>query len=333
MKYAPGDKIALKSDQREGRIIGYIDPHTAEVMLKDGETVNVTEDDLEYPYLNMFRRESRKNTDKKIKKYHTQKEEFKQERIPKGLLLGFWPVYFSEDFDDLVDDIKIHFYNDTNDEVEFYYNYSDDHSKGIELRKTLKAYEDVYIHTIAFESLNDHPKFSLQLAPKGEELEDISLKLKPKKIFDGIASLSEKHLPTYYHTIAKDIYEVYLPEKKDDLNTSPSIFNVPRSDESLAEPPPQSDDFIDLHIHALFPEDWQGIPKNEILKLQVNIFHDFFSEAIQNKIKKITILHGIGTGKLRAAVHEILENSIFVEKYENELHPQFGYGATIVWLR
>ncbi len=331
MKYATGDKIALKSDQREGRIIGYLDAKTAEVILTDGETISISEDELEYPYLNMFRKASREKNKKEIKKYHTEREDFTQERIPKGLLMGFWPKYFSEDFDDLIETIKIYFYNDTTDDIEFYYSYSDDHSSGLEVRKRLKPYEDVYLHSIPFDSLNDHPSFTLRLAPIDEEPIDVALQLRPKTLFDELSMLSDQQLPAYYKKVADSIHEIYVPSVEDGPTLTSEMMMSGPSSSSIVRP--ATDDFIDLHIHALFPEDCQSIPPSDILSTQIDTFRRFLAEAIRTRQPRITIMHGIGTGVLRTQIHQILDESAFISRYENELHPEYGYGATIAWIR
>ncbi len=337
MKFSKGDKIALKGQNKEGRIVRYLSDTLVEVILTDTSLVEVEEDQLEYPYLNWFRKESRKKSDEQTIKYRKPNEDFEQEKKPKGLLLGIHPEYFSTDFDDLVDTLKIYFYNDTADELDFLYTYTDKSTELIEVKKRLKPYENFYLHSIPFSHLNDRPKLSLKLAPTGEPLSHIKIPFSPKSIYSAIEALHKKELPAHFIQLGSDIYSIYIPDSTDtEFSVSEGLASISKSKKAKASENKNSSPLsptLDLHIEALEPIDYKSISSSDILLHQLQAFRTFMAEAIQNQESKITIIHGIGKGKLKEEIHNLLAQNSFVKKYQNELHPLYGYGATEIWLK
>ncbi len=330
MKYARGDKVAIKGKQKEGRVVRYLQGDTVEVALEDNTIIEISESELEFPYLNWFRKESQKKTKDSIKKYKQREADFAQERTPNGILLGFYPEYFSDEFDDLIENVKIYFYNDSPDEIDFLYSYTDKDTELIEVKKKVAAYENFYLHGIALSQLSEHPKFKLKLSPTGEPLTDIALKINPNKLYKNLIELNQESLPAYFIKLGDSIYSIYVPQtidlrKLDQIKVKKTISEAPIST-------PDST-VLDLHLDALYPEDHTSIAKPEALGHQIQAFRDFMSRSIKEKQSKITVIHGIGKGKLREQIHALLESNPFVKKYQNELHPSYGYGATEIWLK
>ncbi len=330
MKYSRGDKVAIKGKQKEGRIVRYLSDDRVEVALDDNTLIEISEEELEFPYLNWFRKESQKKTKDSIKKYKHREADFSQERTPNGILLGFYPEYFSDEFDDLIEHIKVYFYNDSSDEIDFLYGYADDSTELIEVKKKVAAYENFYLHTLAQSQLSEHPKFTLKLSPAGEPLADIALKINPNKLYKNLIALNQQSLPAYFIKIGESIYSIYVPETIDLSKLEQIKVNKIVSDTPTTKP---DKTVIDLHLEALYPDDYTSIAKPEALGHQMQAFRDFLNKSIKEKQPKITVIHGIGKGKLREQIHAVIESNTFVKKYQNELHPSYGYGATEIWLK
>jgi dsDNA-specific endonuclease/ATPase MutS2 len=47
----------------------------------------------------------------------------------------------------------------------------------------------------------------------------------------------------------------------------------------------------------------------------------------------LTVVHGLGTGRLKEEIHQILTHTKEVDSYRNVHHPLFGFGATEVFFR
>jgi len=60
---------------------------------------------------------------------------------------------------------------------------------------------------------------------------------------------------------------------------------------------------------------------------------DYLTACCEKKIFQVRIIHGKGTGTLRATVHSILSKHPLVSSFSLD-HPEYGgWGATIVWLK
>jgi len=61
----------------------------------------------------------------------------------------------------------------------------------------------------------------------------------------------------------------------------------------------------------------------------------FISDSILNSLNEVKILHGTGTGALKKAVIEVLQNSNAIKSYKHEEIGEYGvnYGVTVVILK
>ena len=64
----------------------------------------------------------------------------------------------------------------------------------------------------------------------------------------------------------------------------------------------------------------------------MNYFTRCLENAIANKLKKVTFIHGVGTGVLKTAIKEIVKDYNNVEIQDSSMH-QFGYGAMDIIIR
>ncbi|HEX6191742.1 MAG TPA: Smr/MutS family protein, partial [Chitinophagaceae bacterium] len=55
--------------------------------------------------------------------------------------------------------------------------------------------------------------------------------------------------------------------------------------------------------------------------------------AMAHHLPSMIVIHGVGTGKLRDEVHEILKYRRGVKTFVNQYDPRFGYGATEVFFQ
>ena len=64
-----------------------------------------------------------------------------------------------------------------------------------------------------------------------------------------------------------------------------------------------------------------------------DLIPEYLKACHEKQIFQIRIIHGKGTGTLRATVHSILSKHPLVNSFSLD-HPQYGgWGATIVWLK
>lgn len=113
----------------------------------------------------------------------------------------------------------------------------------------------------------------------------------------------------------KESKDIYYKEEAFDLEESANFINE-----------------IDLHMDQLV-EDPNAYDKQEKYKHQIGVAKEYLEEAIRLKIKKIFLIHGIGKGRLKGGINELLHKHPQVRKFKNEYHPKYGYGATEVDLK
>jgi DNA mismatch repair protein MutS2 len=59
----------------------------------------------------------------------------------------------------------------------------------------------------------------------------------------------------------------------------------------------------------------------------------FIDEAMAANLDRVEVVHGKGTGALRQAIHEYLEKSPDVDRFEEAPWDEGGPGVTYVYLR
>ncbi len=88
---------------------------------------------------------------------------------------------------------------------------------------------------------------------------------------------------------------------------------------------------VDLHIEKLSGE-WQHLSNFEILTIQLNVFEKYLDFAIAHHQHNLIVIHGVGSGKLKDEIHEILKARREVKSFINQYDPRYGYGATEIFL-
>ncbi len=85
---------------------------------------------------------------------------------------------------------------------------------------------------------------------------------------------------------------------------------------------------VDLHIENL-SENPELLNPSEMLSIQVNYFEKCLAYAIENKLEQITFIHGVGGGKLKAEIIEILKQYDGLHWFDAPMS-KYGVGATQV---
>ena len=79
-------------------------------------------------------------------------------------------------------------------------------------------------------------------------------------------------------------------------------------------------DVVDLHIisgNVEFP-----------LQYQLDLFEKELDRALVSGLSEFRVIHGIGEGVLKNAIHQILKKHPHILSYNNEYHPLYGMGST-----
>ena len=89
---------------------------------------------------------------------------------------------------------------------------------------------------------------------------------------------------------------------------------------------------MDLHIEKLEVQ-WSGLSNYEILGLQLKAFEKYYDLAVAHIQPSLTVIHGVGEGKLRDEIHAILNTKKEVKTFVNQFHPLYGFGATEIFFQ
>ena len=87
---------------------------------------------------------------------------------------------------------------------------------------------------------------------------------------------------------------------------------------------------VDLHIEKL-TDSWSHLTNFEILSLQLKAFEKYYELAVAHYQPSLTIIHGVGVGKLRDEIHELLKSKKEVRTFVNQYNHLYGYGATEIF--
>ncbi len=193
---------------------------------------------------------------------------------------------------------------------------------------------DFYLHDIPFEDMNDAPKFEFEFSlvnrdKKKADHFEASLKIKAKQLFQKIEEIKLKNEPTFSYKLF-EIYPDKIMEDKPELGSlyesGYKIYDASKARQNLE--PARS--VIDLHIEKL-TDNWKHMSNFEILTLQLKTFEKYYYLSVAHHQPRLTVIHGVGTGKLKDEIHEVLKSKKEVKSFVNQYHPNFGYGATEIF--
>jgi dsDNA-specific endonuclease/ATPase MutS2 len=84
---------------------------------------------------------------------------------------------------------------------------------------------------------------------------------------------------------------------------------------------------IDLHIEELI-DNYKGMSNAEIVVIQLRHFEIALDEAINAHCRRLTVIHGVGNGRLKTEVRNILSAQGL--RFHDASYSKYGFGATEV---
>ena len=182
--------------------------------------------------------------------------------------------------------------------------------------------------------MNDSPSFIfefslLKLEKKKADYYESAVKIKPKQLFERIEQLKMKGEATFTYKL----FETYPDKQYEDFVETPipkgtKIYNL----KDIRQHVMPARTVVDLHIEKL-TDSWKHLTNGEILTMQLKEFDKWYEAALANYQPQLTVIHGIGSGKLRDEIHELLRSRKEVKSFVNQYHPNFGYGATEIYFK
>lgn len=339
MKFQVGDRVLVLHSEEEGEVVDIINNKMVMVDVR-GVKFPAYIDQLDFPYFKRFTEKKTSVPAKKSRKFIDEVPKEKKVSVDKsqtGIWLIFIPVIDTDEFgDEVVEELKIHLVNRTDTPYNFEYSLDYFGKPDFELKNSIAAHHDFYIHDMPFENMNDSPSFnfvfSLQKPDKKKaQTFETSLKLKPKQVFSRIQEIRRKGEATFSYKILES-----YPDKpvEDLMEMSPLLkkgYKVYSASSARQHLEPSKYE-LDLHIEKLSKEH-NSLTSFEKLTLQLQTLEKYLDLAVAHHQPSMIVIHGVGTGKLRDEIHEILRVRRDVKSFINRFHPAYGYGATEVFFQ
>lgn len=337
MKYQLGDKIIVLHSDEEGTVVDIINDKMVMIEVR-GVRFPAYMDQIDFPYFKMF-------TQKKIlpkKKIYI--DDVKREKQPKkvktgdGALLSFIPIFDKDVFDDdVVERLKVFLINQ--DEVGYHFDYNIYYGAGessFNLQGNIDPLSEFYLHDVDFDDVSDNPKFSFVFSlqkpdKKKAEYFEASLKTNGKKLFKRIEALQKKNEASFSFELFTHYPDRAEVEKLDLSKLGHAGFKVFEASEFKHHIAPARS-VVDVHIEKLM-DNWQQLNNQQILDLQVKEFEKYYELAVLHHLPSFIIIHGVGEGRLRDELHQILKGKKEVKSFVNQYHHLYGYGATEVFFK
>jgi len=342
MKYQVGDIVLILHSNEEAKVVDIINDKMLMVETR-GVSYPVYKDQVDFPYYKRFtekkivpaRKEKKYVDDLKKEKYADQK------RVEDGVWLTFLPVMDHDEFGDLVvEELKLHLVNHTKTIYNFVYKLHFFGKPDFELKNTVQPFEDFYLHDIDFSELNDSPSFDFEFSLAKPEKNkashfEASVRLKPKQLFAKIEELKKKNLATF----SQKLFDVYPDLQFEDVVESDNYkfklekagFKVYDASKARQHMEPARS-VVDLHIEKL-TDHWEKMDNYEMLSLQLKSFEKYYHLSVAHHQPSLTVIHGVGEGRLRDEIHDILRHKKEVKSFINRHHPAYGYGATEIFFQ
>jgi hypothetical protein len=346
MKFEVGDKVVIQHSNDEGEVVEIINDKMVLVDVR-GVRFPAYTDQLDFPYFKRFTEKKLFPGEKKPKKYIDQlppekaapgKKKDPIARLGEGVWLTFLPVWDSDEFgDDVVQSLKIYLVNSTSTGFTFSYNMTVAGESEFALDNQIPAGHDFYLHDIPFEDLNDNPVFECEfslLTPDKTKADhyETSLKLRAKQVFGRIEEIKKKGEATFSFKLFESYPFKPVEETVDTrgllAGSGFRIYEASRARQHLE--PARSE--LDLHADKITDKPG-ALDSFEILTLQLQTFEKYFDLAVAHHLPSMVVIHGVGSGKLRDEIHEILRVKRNVKSFVNRYDPRYGYGATEIFFQ
>ncbi|MFN0015557.1 MAG: Smr/MutS family protein [Saprospiraceae bacterium] len=262
---------------------------------------------------------------------------------PRGIVLAFEPM---PGRDDTVSRYKAWLLNETSEEFLFDIELFTDNRSVFLIEGKLAATTVFELDDMLYDDLSDHAEVDIEIrriATDGVEAPLVrQIKIRPKQFFNNLQSTSILNVLTHQFLLfdsfeqptgdksgseLRDYTKQALREKRAANSDNAVLFRA-FDVEEFAQFEPE----IDLHIENL-TNGFARLDKSEIVRIQMQHFQRFLEKAVRLGVPRIFVIHGVGEGKLRETIADVLRRNPHVHRFKNEFHAKYGYGATEVVFR
>ncbi len=325
--------------KEEATIIEFLDNELVCVDVQ-GVQFPVFLDQIDFPYYYRFSSSQKRVSSEKQKTIKSSFEDLRVEKnnpdrsvVGGNLSFVLLPVVVDSNEEWLVESFKLYLHNGLPHSLLFSYKVSLLGKVEWQLTGKIEKGHDFYLHDFLMESFNDNPLFLFEFSlveKVKEKLDHYShtIRIKPKQLFTHLEKLRQNKEASFSYPIMSQ-----FPDHKSIELFDPNEpnFKQANSIQSLKSNLFEKSFYhvIDLHIEELVP-DWKGLSNFEILSIQLSAFEKQIELAIQHHQPTLTVIHGVGKGKLKEEIHLWLKGRPFIRDYSDQFDPFYGNGATTI---
>lgn len=336
MKYQIGDKIIVLHSDEEGKVIEIINEKMVMIEVR-GVKFPAYMDQIDFPYFKMF------SEKKLVPKKKIFIDDVKKEKAPvkkktaDGVFIHFIPVLDKDIFDDdVVEKLKVYLINENEEGYAFDYNLYFAGEHNFQLKNKIDGLSQFYLHDVSFEDMSDNPRFDVIFSLQQEHKKkapyfETSLKVKGKQLFKKIEETQHNNKAGFSYELFAS-YPDKVEEERVDLGSLGNAgFRLYDAKQARSHMPPARS-VVDLHIEKI-TDSWKQLSNFEILTMQLNEFEKYYELSVAHHQPTFIVIHGVGEGKLRDEIHEILKYKKEVKSFINQFHPLYGFGATEIFFK
>jgi hypothetical protein len=327
MKLRIGDKVRPLNEKGEGIVSRIKDKTTVFVEMQDGF-------EIPYPISELVPIHTELIIDKNAENIEMDPEA----QVNDAIYLVIEPDH---DFAPLVSDYKIYLFNASSFQVMYAYSVKDE-----EYFQTLKhgevgSYQKVLLRQVKMQFFKDYMHHKMEClffkntffkaqAPVAEVI-----RISPEILKAAKAIVHDEFKHAVYAFLLRDEFitqqKVEASLNENDIVRLKSIKEfkgsnkVSKSNKAYLK---SLEKEIDLHIEELI-DDTNGMSNFEKLSIQLERFEKELDAALQGNIKKLTVIHGVGNGRLKQEIVAILKATRGVT-FQDASFKEYGYGATQV---
>lgn len=343
MKFSIGDTVILVATKEEGIVIDYLGD---KLYLIESEDIEFPcyEENLKHPHLNQFLSEKVKANKEHgfsgslaegIKKRKVDLKQFKH--LKEGVYLTCRPLFEEDFFDSYIASLDLFIYNNTPVDCKIKTNED-------EIKKDLWANSLLFLKNVDLKDFENNSLDTFVLLYKnGKDWLNtiIPIRFSNKKFFMYLPKIKqENHLhfieerPIWNTSSISEYLEKESNEASKKENVVKESFDTNKKDKksenllSFYNTKPE----IDLHLDEIL-KIRKDVDYEHPIVLQLEYCEELLEEFYKNGIKELYIIHGIGKGALKKALHDKLSTLMYVDKFEHGYFENYGFGATKVFLK
>lgn len=348
MDLKPGDKVKFLNEEGGGIVSKVLENNMVAVTIEDGFDIptlrsNLIKIESQGVAGDMFSEDYKvPEQDEQLRRRTEQQAETMQSTPQRDMEQAVHLVFQTESEKSVITgDLDVFLLNNTQHIVFYAIYLEQDEPMKLQFYGQISGLQRKYLETISRDQLEKWSSGLYQLMLLDEKHEPVApavdiFKIKAKRFYkeDNYRHYSGWHdnvfavklLNPQWLPKAKDIVGAVSTDqrlKTDDIS-SDIVSRTALIDKHMAG---EGEAKVDLHIEALV-DDYKRMNSMEILNVQLSYFRRILESALQNNIRRLIVIHGVGAGILKAEIRRELQEYDYIEVHDAPI-AEYGVGATV----